>query len=109
MKKIAVMLPDIYRGGSLRAAKNVAKGLAFQARELGDDIQVIFSYVSGGKYNVHVDFDDLKEFEIALRETTWQIYPRESLQAAIVSIFKSASAISLELRGSKNCTLSPNF
>ena len=83
MKKIAVMLPDIYRGGSLRAAKNVAKGLAFQARELGDDIQVIFSYVSGGKYNVHVDFDDLKEFEIALRETTWQIYPRESLQAAI--------------------------
>lgn len=83
MKKIAVMLPDIYRGGSLRAAKNVAKSIAFQARQQGDDIQVIFSYVKDGKYNLHVDFDDLQEFEVTLRETTWRIYPKEALQAAI--------------------------
>jgi glycosyltransferase involved in cell wall biosynthesis len=83
MKKIAVMLPDIYRGGSLRAAKNVAKSIALQAQRHGEDIQVVFSYVKEGKYNLHVDFDDLQEFGVILRETKWQISSKESLLAAI--------------------------
>lgn len=82
MKKIAVMLPHIYRGGSLRAAKNVARSLAFQSREHGDDIQVIFSYVKAGKYNIFTEFDDLMKAGILLRETVWKVYAKESLQAA---------------------------
>jgi hypothetical protein len=83
MKKIAVMLPIGYRGGSLRAAKNISKSIAFQARKHGDDIQVIFSYVKDGKYNLETEFNDLREYGIILRETTWQVYPKEVLQAVI--------------------------
>lgn len=86
MKKIAVMLPIAYRGGSLRAAKNIAKSIAFQARKHGDDIQVIFSYVKDGKYNLYTEFDDLMKADVVLRETAWKVYPREALQAAATLI-----------------------
>jgi len=82
MKKIAVMLPIAYRGGTLRAAKNIAKSIAYQAQQRGEEIQVIFSYVRGD-YNLYVDFDDLAEYGIILRETIWQVYPKELLQDAI--------------------------
>lgn len=86
MKKIAVMLPIGYRGGSLRAAKNIAKAIAFQARRHGDDLQVVFSYVKDGKYNLHTELDDLVEGNVVLRETVWTVYPRETLQAAVTLI-----------------------
>lgn len=82
MKKIAVMLPIAYRGGSLRAAKNIAKSIAFQAREQEHDIQVVFSYVKEGNYNLRAEFDDLLKIDCVLRETTWKVYAREELQAA---------------------------
>jgi glycosyltransferase involved in cell wall biosynthesis len=82
MKKIAVMLPIPYKGGSLRAAKNMAKSIAYQARQRGDDIQVVFSYVRNDNYNIYSDFSDLTKANIALRETQWKAFSKESLQAA---------------------------
>ena len=82
MKKIAVMLPIPYKGGSLRAAKNIAKSIACQTRERGDDIQVVFSYVRNEIYNVNSDFSDLLEENIALRETEWKVFSKESMQSA---------------------------
>lgn len=78
MKKIAVMLPVGYRGGSLRAAKNLAKAIAWSARQKNDPIKVVFSYIKGGNYDLYSDFSDLKEFGIALRETVWQIFPKHT-------------------------------
>lgn len=91
MKKIAVMLPVGYQGGSLRAAKNLAKGLAFQAHQNKDDIQIVFSYSREGDYNIHIDFDDLTEAGIVLRETTWNVVYREQLRdaAKLVGIAES--------------------
>lgn len=86
MKKVAVMLPIGYRGGRLRAAKNIAKSIAFQARKQGHAIQVVFSYVKDGKYNLYTEFEDLSKVGIVLRETVWKVYPRESLQAAATLI-----------------------
>lgn len=82
MKKIAVMLPIGYRGGSLRAAKNFAKALDYQAKQHGEDLQVVFSYARDAKYNVRVDFDDLVEAGIALRETDWVVHPISTLHSA---------------------------
>lgn len=93
MKKIAVMLPVGYRGGSLRAAKNIAKSIAFQAHEQGSNIQVVFSYVKEGKYNLYTDFDDLLKFNCVLRETEWNIYSREELRAAASLINIDASLL----------------
>lgn len=79
MKKVAIMLPLGYHGGSLRAAKNLAKALKFQAHEHGEDIQIVFSYTKSGKYNLHTDFDDLLQAGIVLRETSWRVISRDSL------------------------------
>ena len=82
MKKIAVMLPIPYKGGSLRAAKNITKSIAYQSRKRGDDIRVVFSYVKTNDYDINVDFSDLIKENITLRETEWKVFPKESLQAA---------------------------
>ena len=83
MKKIAVMLPLGYRGGSLRGAKSIAKSIAMMARREGDDIQVVFSYLTAGNYDLYSDFNDLKEYGISLRETTWKLFSRDTLQATL--------------------------
>ena len=82
MKKVAVMLPANYKGGSLRAAKNLTKSIAYQARKRGEDLQVIFSYVAGAGYDLDLDFSDLVDEGIALRETQWKVFPRGNLLAA---------------------------
>jgi len=81
MKKIAVMLPIGYRGGSLRAAKSIAKGIAFQTHKQNADIQVVFSYAKEGKYNLHLEFDDLIAAGIQLRETVWEVCSKSTLSA----------------------------
>ena len=79
MKKIAVMLPVAYRGGSLRAAKSMAKAIALAARQKNEAVQVVFSYVKNDIYDLHTDFNDLWEYGISLRETVWQVFNRETL------------------------------
>lgn len=79
MKKIAIMLPVGYRGGTFRASKNIAKAIAFAAAEKNQEIEVVFSYVGAGGYDLFSDFDDLKPYNISLRETEWQVFPRKTL------------------------------
>lgn len=66
------MLPQKYKGGTLRGAKIIAKSIAYAARERNDDIQVVFSYVDDKIYDPKIDFDDLPEYGISLRPTTWE-------------------------------------
>lgn len=82
MKKIAVMLPFPYKGGTLRAAKNFAKSIAHQARETGNNIQVVFSFAKSGDYDLNIDFSDLLEEDIVIRESEWKVFPKENLQGA---------------------------
>ena len=78
-KKITVLLPVAYRGGSLRGAKNIAKMLYWGSRLSKEPADIVFSCVSG-VYDTQVVFSDLKELGITVVETTWNKIGRESLK-----------------------------
>ncbi|HEY3389938.1 MAG TPA: glycosyltransferase [Prolixibacteraceae bacterium] len=75
--KVAIMLPHYYKGGTLRAAKNIAKQIAVGARLSGDEVGVVFSYVGGDHYDKNEDFLDLLDNNIEVRETFWNQVPKE--------------------------------
>lgn len=70
-RKIAIFLPIAYRGGSLSAAKNMAKMLHAGSRFNDEPVTIIFSCVAGA-YNLKEDFADLISEGIQIRETTWK-------------------------------------
>lgn len=92
MQKIAVMLPHPYRGGTLRAAKSIAKAISFETAKRKDPLQVVFSYPHAGAYDLREDFQDLSEMKIQLRETAWQVFPREVLEKAVVALGRQPAA-----------------
>jgi hypothetical protein len=94
MKKIAVMLPIAYRGGSLRAAKSMAKAIILAARQKNEAVQVVFSYVQDGSYDLHSDFNDLIEYGIVLRATVWQVLTRETLLATMPLLARTPKTLS---------------
>jgi len=71
LKKIAVFLPQAYRGGSLNGAKNMAKMLHTGSRMMGTPVEVVFSCIAN-HYNLSEDFADLISEGIQIRETTWK-------------------------------------
>lgn len=78
MYRIAVFLPQYYRGGTLRSAKNIAKGIKYNALKNGESVEVVFSCVEE-RYDLNIDFEDLYEFNIQVRETRWESYSTEQL------------------------------
>ncbi len=74
MKKITVMLPQPYKDEILRGAKIFAKSLALMARVENADLQVVFSYVQNADYDPNIDFSDLREMGISLRQTRWEVF-----------------------------------
>jgi len=47
-RRIAVMLPVVYRGGTLRSAKLLAQALWIGSRQAGEDADVVFGYPEAG-------------------------------------------------------------
>ncbi len=82
MKKIAVMLPIPYKGGSLRAAQNIARAIAYQVKKNDSDIEVVFSHVKYDEYDSSLDFSNLLNEGISLRETEWKVFPQSDLKGA---------------------------
>jgi glycosyltransferase involved in cell wall biosynthesis len=58
-KRIAVILPVQYRGGTLRAAKLLAVALWQGSRRKGEDADVIFGHVDDPAFYSMKDFEDL--------------------------------------------------
>ena len=58
-KKLAILLPSPYKGGSFQAAKNLAKAIILGSKEMNDEIDVVFSYVEN-YYDIKKDFKDLR-------------------------------------------------
>lgn len=79
MRRIGIFLPVYYLGGTLRAAKNLAKSIKYQATKNNDDIDVVFSCIKD-YYDVESDFYDLIEMEISVRETTWKEFEKDELE-----------------------------
>lgn len=72
-KKIAVILPIAYKGGSLRGAKLIAEAIHSGSLGAGEPAEVVFAHLDkGGDYSAD-DFDDLpadiKRRPFNLRET----------------------------------------
>ena len=79
MKKVAIFLPVYYLGGTLRAAKNLAKSIKLQAERQGSAVEVIFSCIKD-VYDIPMHFDDLIEMDIKIRETYWKLYSSDELK-----------------------------
>jgi glycosyltransferase involved in cell wall biosynthesis len=69
-KRIAVILPVQYRGGTLRAAKLLAIALWEGSRQEGEDVDVIFGHVDDPAFYSRRDFEDLPP-TISRRPYTW--------------------------------------
>lgn len=93
MKKYAVMLPIGYRGGTLRAAKNIAKSLVLAARMENQALEVVFSYPEIGNYDPSIEFADLLEYGISIRSTDWQVIPASSLTQAVKLFQRSGTRL----------------
>lgn len=69
--RIAVVLPEAYRGGTLDVAKIVAKMVKKGAAERGENVQVVFAYPHSPIYS-NDDFGDLVEDGIPRRRFFWR-------------------------------------
>lgn len=79
MKKIAVMLPFAYKGGTLQGVKNIVKMILIGASTKKDNICVVLS-IPEGKYNIEEDFYDIINMDnLKIRETVWKIYERNEI------------------------------
>jgi glycosyltransferase involved in cell wall biosynthesis len=85
-KRIAVIVPIGYRGGSLRGAKLLAQSIEAGAREAGECVEVVFAHLDGETYDAAV-FDDLPA-TIKRRPFKWRRMSRaEALRAATYAGF----------------------
>jgi glycosyltransferase involved in cell wall biosynthesis len=69
-KRIAVILPVQYRGGTLRAAKLLAIALWEGSHREGEDVDVVFGHIDDPAFYSKSDFDDLPP-TICRRPYTW--------------------------------------
>jgi glycosyltransferase involved in cell wall biosynthesis len=78
-KKIAVMLPAGYTSGTFDAAKSIAKMIYYGSRVAGNPVDVVFSFLAG-HYDSNNDFIDLKKLGLELRETSWEVATKQSVE-----------------------------
>jgi glycosyltransferase involved in cell wall biosynthesis len=80
-KRIAVIMPTAYRGGSLRGAKLLARAIGTGARTNGNDVEVVFGHLDDATHFPDEEFDDLPNF-IKRRPYRWRIMPHEEAMRA---------------------------
>jgi len=78
-KRIAVLLPCLYRGGTLKGAQNIAKMLHLGSRKNGEPVEVVFSCLAG-TYLIEETFSELLTLGIAVRETKWEKVSRQEIE-----------------------------
>ncbi|MFH0963961.1 MAG: glycosyltransferase [Planctomycetota bacterium] len=76
MSRVAVFVPELYQGGTLRAAKDVAKMISLGASRIGADTDVVFGY-RPGVITPAIDLKDLWEAGIATREIGFRLVKAE--------------------------------
>lgn len=82
LRKIAVLLPIAYRGGSLRGFKTIAKMLRKGSAAAGEPVEVVAAFPASS-YDERLDFSDLVEAGIQLRPFEWKVIDRTTLARAI--------------------------
>ncbi|HUX78699.1 MAG TPA: glycosytransferase, partial [Alphaproteobacteria bacterium] len=80
-KRIAVILPAEYKGGSLRGAKLLAQAIENGAQQAGENIEVIFCHLDG--FYTDEDFADLP-VSIKRRPYNWRILDKKEATRAMI-------------------------
>ena len=80
-RRVAVILPVEYRGGSLRGAILLAKAIQHGSRESGEPVEVVFLHVDTPEY-AEGHFSDLPP-TIRLRPFTWDVLRAGEAQRAM--------------------------
>jgi glycosyltransferase involved in cell wall biosynthesis len=75
--RVAVIVPVGYRGGSLRAAKLVARAIDLGARQAGKPVDVVFGYLDYAEGYQDEEFSDLPP-TITRRPYKWKTLEREA-------------------------------
>src|SRR6185312_3651942 len=75
LRKIAVLLPIAYRGGSLRGFKTIAKMLRKGSMAAGEPVEIVAAFPASS-YDERQDFTDLTEAGIPLRPFAWKFLDR---------------------------------
>ena len=78
-KKIAIFLPEVFRGGMLRRAKNIAKMIHLGSLYHEEPLEVVFSCCQGS-YSLGETFSDLLKLGISIRETCWKKISKKEVQ-----------------------------
>lgn len=81
-KKIAVIVPVKYRGGSLRGAKLLAQALHEGSRQLNEAADIIFCHLDDKEAYAEDSFGDMSE-EIQRRAYRWRMLDSETSQRAM--------------------------
>ncbi|MCE1191515.1 MAG: glycosyltransferase [Acidovorax sp.] len=82
-KKVAVILPVEYRGGSLRGALALAKALLLGSRKWGEEAEIIFAHINADSAYTEDDFQGLHP-DISRRSFAWKIIsPAEARRAML--------------------------
>lgn len=81
-KRVAIILPHLYRGGTLRAAKLVAEAVSSGAGRSGENVEVVFAHVNDESIYSDEDFSDLSP-SISRRPFRWEMLDPESSKRAM--------------------------
>ncbi|WP_456638048.1 glycosytransferase [Bradyrhizobium sp. USDA 10063] len=80
-KRVAVLLPVAYRGGSLRGAKLLANAVALGSQQFGSPVDVVFGHLDDPESYPDREFEDLHG-DIERRAFHWRtLPPGEALRA----------------------------
>jgi glycosyltransferase involved in cell wall biosynthesis len=82
-KRIAVVVPVEYRGGSLRGAKLLAEAIHLGSENAGEPAEVVFVHLDGEDKYTSDDFEDLAE-GVRRRAFNWKILDQASARRAMV-------------------------
>ncbi|MGX9431737.1 MULTISPECIES: glycosyltransferase family protein [Bradyrhizobium] len=74
-KRVAVILPVAYRGGSLRGAKLLAHAVAIGSQHFGSPVDVVFGHLDDPTSYPDREFDDLPD-HIERRAFHWRTLPQ---------------------------------
>jgi glycosyltransferase involved in cell wall biosynthesis len=93
LRKIAVLLPIAYRGGSLRGFKTIAKMLRKGSMAAGEPVEIVAAFPASS-YDERQDFTDLTEAGIPLRPFAWKFLDRATLARALGFVSDERPALS---------------
>lgn len=82
-RRIAVLVPVKYRGGSLRGAKLLAQALRIGSQKAGEDVEVVLGHLDDAGTYTDADFADLGP-GITVRPYRWRQIDRSTAARAMV-------------------------